>query len=86
MYLSVKRQKGESQNCGHKKTKLVNFSEKKQLFLRPDTHTSLCVSEVRNVCFSENVAGFVFLHLPFFNLWPYYRRIRAPITKARIEC
>ena len=38
---------------------------KNEHFLPPDTHTYVCVSGVRNVCFSENLAGSAFL-LPLF--------------------
>ena len=33
----------------------------------PDTHTYVCVSGVRNVRFSENLACFVFLKHPFWD-------------------
>ena len=52
---SVIMQKGESQNRGNKKTKDSKFSGK-QTLLHPHTHMYVCVSGVRNVCFSENFA------------------------------
>ena len=55
--LSVKRQKGKSQNGCFKKPKHAKISEK-QTFLTP-------YQEVRNVCFSEILVCFAFLKHSF---------------------
>ena len=54
---SVIRQKGESQNGFHKKTRSTSFSEK-QTFL---TLIRTTYQGVRNVCFSKMLVCFVFL-------------------------
>ena len=53
-------QKGESQNGCFKKTKHAKFSEKRTILNPWDAH-------VRNICFSENLARFVFLKNPFWD-------------------
>ena len=65
---SVIKQKIESQNGCFKKTKHAKFSEKRK-FLTPLSRTRTCVYQgVRNVCFSENLACFVFLKHPFWGM------------------
>ena len=60
----VIRQKGKSQNGCLKKTKHAKFSEKRTFL----THCRTCAYQgVRNVCFSENLACFVFLKHPFWD-------------------
>ena len=80
---SVIRQKGESENVCFKKTKHAKFSQKRT-FLTHDTHMYMCLSVVRNVCFSENLACFVFLKHPFWNrpfaLLPTIKAIEQKIT------
>ena len=73
--LLVIKQKSKYQDGCFKKTKHAKFSEK-QTFLTPwyadkfrvlcflETPVLVCVSEVRNVRFSENLAWFVFLKHP----------------------
>ena len=65
---SVIRQKDESQNgCFKIQKKHVKFSEKKP-FLTPLIRSRTCAYQgVRNVCFSENLAGSVFLKHPFWD-------------------
>ena len=43
--LVLRRQNGESQNGGYKKTKHAKFSENKHV-LRPDSHMHMCVIKV----------------------------------------
>ena len=66
---SVIWQRGESQNGCYKH------------FLPPDTRTCVCISGVRNVRFSKNLACFCFLVTPIlcFALLPYCRRY-TPVT------
>ena len=49
--------------------------------------TYVCVSRGRNVCFLENLAGFVFFETPVlrFALLPYYRRLAARLFR-RVFC
>ena len=62
----AKAQKGRSLNGCSKKTKHIKFSAK-ETFLTP-WHTRTCAYQgVRNVCFSENLACFVFLKHPFWD-------------------
>ena len=66
--MSVIRQKGKSQNGCFKKTKHAKFSEKTNIFY-PLICTQMCVYQgVKNVCFLENLACFVFLKHQFWNL------------------
>ena len=58
---SVISQKDESQNGCFKKQSTPNFPKKKY-FLLLDTHM---YQGVRNICFLENLACFVFLKHPF---------------------
>ena len=60
----MKKQKGESQNGGNKKTKRAKFSEKRT-FLPPNSHSTYVYQGVRNVRFTENLARFVLLLPPF---------------------
>ena len=63
--LSIRRQKGESQNGCFKKTKHAKFSEKLTFFY-PLIHTHMYADHgVKNVRFSENLVCFVFLKHPF---------------------
>ena len=65
---SVIRQKGESQIECFKLTKHAKFSEKRT-FLAPLVRTRTCAYQgVRNVLFLENLACFVFLIHPFWDL------------------
>ena len=56
----VIRQKSESQNACYKKTRHAKFSEKRTFLIC----TRAC-QRVRTVCFSENLACFVFLNTHF---------------------
>ena len=58
---SVIRQKGKSQNGCFKKTKHAKFSEKTNISYR----LTCAYQRIRNVCFSKNLMGFVFLKHPF---------------------
>ena len=58
---SVIRQRGESESGCFKKPKHAKFSEKRTFF----TPVSCADQGVKNVCFSENLACFVFLKHPF---------------------
>ena len=60
---------GESQNVGNKETKQAKFSIK-QTFLPPIRTLTCAYQGVRNVCFKENLACFVFL-LPAFSDSPF---------------
>ena len=63
---SVIRQKGQSQNGCFKKTKHVEFSEKRTFFY-PLIRTGTCAYQgVKTVRFSENLTCFVFLKYPFW--------------------
>ena len=68
--MSVRGQKGESQNGCFKKAKHAKFSEKRT-FLTPNFPKKLIFlgpyQRVRNVCFSENLTCFVFLKHPFWD-------------------
>ena len=58
-------EKGESQNGGNKKTKHTKFSEKANISY-PLIRARTCEYQgVRNICFSESLACFVFLLPPF---------------------
>ena len=57
---SVIRQKGESQNGYFKKLKHAKFSEKQTFY-------TCEYQQLRNVCFSENLACFVFVKHPFWD-------------------
>ena len=62
---SVIRQKGQSQNGCFRKTKHVEFSEKRTFFY-PLIRTGTCAYQgVKPVRFSENLACFVFLKTHF---------------------
>ena len=68
--LSWIRQKGESQNGGKQENKVRQiFRRKKRTFLTHwYAHVRTCAYQgVRNVCFSENLAYFVFLKHPFWD-------------------
>ena len=56
----VIRRKVESQDDATNKQSTLNFP-KNEHFLPPDAHTNVCISGLKNVCFSENLAYFVFL-------------------------
>ena len=62
--LSAIRDKGESQDVCYKNITKGTFPKNKH-FLPPDTHKHACVSGIRNVHFSENLACFVFVYIRF---------------------
>ena len=64
---SIIRQKGESQNGGNKKTKHAKFSAKTNISYPLIRTRTSAYQGVRNVCFSENLACFVFLLPPFLD-------------------
>ena len=71
---SVIRQRGASQNGCFKKQSAPNFPKNEHL--PPDTHTDVCVSEVKNVRFFGKFNVLCFLETPAWRivLLPYYRR------------
>ena len=63
----VIRQKSESQNMCFKKTKQVDFFEKRNIFY-PLTRTCTCAYQgVKNIRFSKNLTCFVFLKRTFWD-------------------
>ena len=76
-FVSVIRQKSESQYGCFKKTKHAKFSEKTKISY-PLIRTPTCAYQrVRNVCFFGKFGVICFIETPVlrFALLPYYRRI-----------
>ena len=62
---SIRRQKGESQNGGNKKTKHAKCFTKRTFLTLLKHKRTHAYQEVRNVRFLENLASFDFLLPPF---------------------
>ena len=82
----VKRQKGESQNGGKKKTKQAEFSEKRTFLTSRCAHLHVCLSGWKKCSFFEKLGLLCFVTSIFIiNLMPYYRRINALFSASFIK-
>ena len=76
LILLVIRQKRANLKTGNKKAKHARVFQKTNISYAPICTRTCAYQRVRNVRFSENLAGFVLLKHPGFRfaLLPYYRR------------